>query len=724
MNLSIHLAPNIPWIPFVLATAVLVAIGVWTYRFAVPPLPALAKRALPVLRVIALGVLLWLLAQPVLERAHGGGGTLFVLLDRSRSMDLPVAAGGAPRSQVAAAAAAELSRAWHGPVRVVPFAGRLGNLEPTAAPRGTAAPGAPGGDSLGRGATALGDALDELGRSPAAERASAVVVVSDGVVNAGSDPAAAARSLGLPVHGVLVGGEQDSDRSITGIDASATAEVGRETPVRVRVTTTEPRGVAFGVQLRDGNRELGRATVTSPGSGAEAIAEFRVTPAAPGLALWTAHVDSLAGEITAGNNERQVAVEVAPAKLGVVMISGGLNWDFAFLRRALAADSSLAVTAWVRSPGGWTAPDHARAGTPSAGVLGGMAVVVLDAIAPRDVAPGFDAALRGFVANGGAVLAFGGPAPGVLRYQGGAFTGDLALAPGPAGAVRAGAPEPAPEARDVLQWDDDPARGERAWQAAAPLDDVAPIAAGAGDRVLVRSVGQGPPLLFVRRIGRGQLLLVNGSGVWRWSLSGTDELSAERGRRLWRSLVHTLAEPVQGEPLRVRPEHWLTPQGETVRVFATLQDAAFRPVAGATLEGELIDASGHARAIAFVPGTAGSYVAAVDALAPGRYRVTARASRGGGELARATSQLAVDRWSLEDARTQPDSASLASLARASGGRVARARGLPGWARTLETRGLGRASTESLRLWESPWVFAVVVGALSLEWAWRRRRGLP
>jgi len=40
------------------------------------------------------------------------------------------------------------------------------------------------------------------------------------------------------------------------------------------------------------------------------------------------------------------------------------------------------------------------------------------------------------------------------------------------------------------------------------------------------------------------------------------------------------------------------------------------------------------------------------------------------------------------------------------------------------RALARTRTESTRLWESPWVFAVVVGLLSLEWAWRRRRGLP
>ena len=44
--------------------------------------------------------------------------------------------------------------------------------------------------------------------------------------------------------------------------------------------------------ISDGERELGRATVPAPGGGAEVTAEFRVTPARPGLAVWTARVDS------------------------------------------------------------------------------------------------------------------------------------------------------------------------------------------------------------------------------------------------------------------------------------------------------------------------------------------------------------------------------------------------------------------------------------------------
>src|SRR5439155_4859712 len=128
-------------------------------------------------------------------------------------------------------------------------------------------------------------------------------------------------------------------------------------------------------------------------------------------------------------------------------------------------------------------------------------------------------------------------------HSAGAVGRDLTLAPGAGTGGASLGPEPSPMARELLAWDDDPARGDQAWRAAAPLAEVAPIAAGPGDRVLIAARGSGPPLMLLRRVGRGQALLVNGTGLWRWSLSGHDDLTQERARRLWRRVVHALAEP-------------------------------------------------------------------------------------------------------------------------------------------------------------------------------------
>jgi len=647
----------------------------------------------------------------VLERARGGRPHLVVLLDRSRSMELPAAPGGEPRARLAERAVAEIARAWRGraTVEVRAFAASL-------APDSAGTPR--------RDATALGDALAALAASPAGERAGGVVVVSDGAVNAGDDPVAAARALGLPVHAVVVGEPAGLDRAVAGIDASISARAGEITPVRVRVSATDARGVPIGVALRDGARELARTTVVAPGDGAEVTAEFRVTPTRPGLAVWTAQVDSIGGEITTANNARQVAIEVSPGRIGVLVLTAGLNWDLTFLRRALLGDSSLKVTTWARDRDSWRSLEEGRRGAPSAADLRGQAVVVLDALSPASAGAELDQALATFVRGGGGLLLLGGREPGLARYAGGSLGTDLALRYDPAAVGRGGMPAPTPESRELLAWDDDMARGELAWRAAAPLSDLAPIVPSAGDRVLIGTAGGGPPIMISRRIGRGQALLVNGTGLWRWSLAPGDELAAERGRRLWRRIARWLAEPVQGEPLRVRPERWLTATGEPVRLFATLQDDAFRPVAGALVEAEVAASGGASRKVRFEPGAAGSYVATLDDLPPGRFRVSARAARGGRELGRASTELAVDRWSLEEARTEPDSATLAAVAQASGGRVASSTHVARWARTLPAHALTRGRSESLRLWESPWVFALVVGALSVEWLVRRRRGLP
>jgi hypothetical protein len=161
-----------------------------------------------------------------------------------------------------------------------------------------------------------------------------------------------------------------------------------------------------------------------------------------------------------------------------------------------------------------------------------------------------------------------------------------------------------------------------------------------------------------------------------------------------------------------------------VRLDALLQDAQFRAVSGADVRGELNGPGGRPRPIVFTPGGAGAYTATFPSPGPGRWTVSVRATRDGRELGHARSEFAVDRWTLEALRAQPDSAAMAAIAAASGGHAGRASDVTAWAHALDPRALVRHQRASTRLWESPWLFALVVGMLSAEWMWRRRRGLP
>ena len=710
-DLALHLAPNAPWPWLALITLALAVLAVWAYGFRLPPLANSARRLLTALRAVSLALLVWLLAMPVLERALPTSGTRVVVLrDRSLSMDRLERAGGGTREAAADKAVGELRGALRGRVRLEEAAFAAGLLADSA--RG---PGE-------RSASAPGNALAALARLPAERRPDGVILVTDGAVNSGEDPVAAARALGVPVHGLLVGEPAGTGRGIAGVEASSEARVGEATPVRVRVVSGEERGAPIEVRLEDDGRVITRVTVAAPGPGAEAVAELRVTPSRAGLAHWTARLGSLAGDPTADDDAHGVVVPVAPGKLGVLIVSDGLNWDLTFLRRALAGDSTVALDTRVREPGGWRALESARAGTPVPADLANRSVVVLDGVAGADLGAAFDAALARFVRGGGGLLLLAGGEPGAALFATGQLARDLTF-PMHGFAGTPVAPEPQASGTELLAWDDDPARGARAWREAAPLSAVAGIAPGGADRVLLAGRDGGPPIWLARAVGRGQALLVNGSGVWRWSLNATDDLAGERGRRLWRKTVRWLAEPVHGEPLRVTAERRLVPGGEPVRLNALLQDARFQPVAGAEVSAELSGPGGASRRVTFTPGAAGTYSAEVTSPGPGRWQVNARATRAGRELGRARGEFVVDRWTLEALRAEPDSGSLASIAEASGGKVGKATDAARWARSLDLRALVRQRTSSVRLWESPWLFALVVAMLSAEWGWRRRRGL-
>jgi hypothetical protein len=711
-DFSLHLAPNAPWLLLALASVALVALAAWAYTFGMPPLPGLVRRGLSFARALVLLVLAWLLAQPVIERAlPASGRRVVVLVDHSASMSLPAARGGASRTDAAGRAAMDVEAALRGQAAVT-IRGFSSALEPDS-----------GHGGVSRQSTALGDALEALASESAERRPDAVVVVSDGLVNAGEDPVAAARALGVPVHTVHVGEPLGTDRAVSEVEAPREARAGEPTTVRVHVLSSEPRGTPIGVQLLADGHELGRTHVPAPGPGAEGVADLLVTPVQAGLAVWTARVDSLAGDAVRGNDAREAAVRVTPGKLGVLVVSGGLNWDLKFLRRAWANDSSLALDSRVREAQGWRALENGPDRAPIPADLHGRSVVVLDAIAPGEVSPAFDAALGGFVRSGGGLLLIGGTAPGLSRYAQGSLGRELAVARTAAG-EREASPAPTAAADELLDWDDDPARGAAAWRSAAPLSAVQPLQSGGGDRVLLGTPGGGPPLVFTRRAGRGPVLLVNGTGFWRWGLSGNDPLAADRAQRLWRRVARWLAEPVQGEPLRVEPERALTPSGEPVRLFATLQDDAFRPVAGASIDGEATDGRGHRLALSFAPGEPGRYVATLPEPDAGRWQVSVHARSGPRDLGRARGEFAVDHWSLEMLRTEPDSSTLGAIARASGGLTTSASQAGHWAQGVRTRALLRPRTAQSRLWESPWLFGMLVAMLSAEWITRRRRGLP
>jgi hypothetical protein len=708
------------------AGALGIAIAAWVYRALGTVLRPSVRAGLAVLRAVALVVVAFLLARPLLSLAGDGSGgrsTVVVLTDASRSMELPadsVALDGArARAEVARASAERAARALSARFKVVrrSFAARV-----------AAEDSLPGGE---REASALGDAI--AGALEGVEAPRGVVLVSDGAQTSGRDPVRAARELGLPVGTVAVGEPPARDVAVLDVLANPTARVGEDTPAEVRLAAFgPPRKVRL--SLGDGTRSLVSEEVALPGGGAEVVRRLSYRPTRAGLTVFEVAAPAASGEAewSAVNNRRAFAQDVLPDKQRVLVVAGSYHWDWTWARRAIGGDSAYAPDHRVFTRGGFRrigprgAPAETGEGLPSSpGALRSYALVALVGVEEGQLSPGVAQALGAYVQAGGGVVVVGGAAR----------SGVLALAPSPLGKAlglaRASGAAPLAEARpalteagrasDLVRLDDDPQVNAQAWAALPPLEDAVPLAVSAGDRVDIADASGRVPLVVERRVGRGRAVLVNGASTYRWGFSGVDVDAPRRYERWWGNLLRALAEPAQTEPLRLLPERPLVARGEPVRLNAALQDARFAPVSGARVTAQVRGPAN--REVALESRGEGSYGATLVGLPPGRYAVSARAAVGGRPVGAAQATFWVDAQSAEWQDVAPDAGLLAAVARASGAVSVRP-GREGDLVQAMSATRPRAGRErAVRLWESPIAFALVAALLSSEWWLRRRRGL-
>ena len=726
MHFSLNAADLFWAVPLVL---VAIALSVWAYRFALPPLAPGSRRLLFVLRALPLAALIFLLARPIFSSPEPGGGREIVVLeDRSLSMDLPSADPRRTRAEVARRAADDVARRLGGRYRVrrYVFAAETRPMESDSAGR------------LDRASTALGDAIASLsGR----EGLAGVVVVSDGVANRGRDPVQAARELGRPVSAVTVEGPSGWNASIEEVAVNPTARAGRATPIAVRVRHTGAGSRRAKLVVSEGTQILAQRDVALPPGGEEIIEEMTIVPRRAGLAFYRVRLDPGPGETVEADNRRAAVQTVTPDRQRVLVLVPGPNWDWTWVKRALDADSSWAAEHALSRPGGWAALPAlpARSVPPAGSALGRYTVVIAQGLSASDANGPLGTSLSEYVRRGGGLVLWSGDGAGgapLAALRGSALARAIGLEVGSASGELTPDP-PGDKLSDLVRVEEDAELVRRFFAGAPPLTGVSPLTARPGDQVALTGGNGRAPLLLVRRVGRGRVLLVNGSGLWRWGFSGGDAAATARYERLWGNALRLLSEPTQSEPLRIAAERPLLSRGESIPVTASLQDSRFQPVDGsrveATLEREsdLPDAGKSAGPPAPLPGAirltgqgGGSYAGRWESLAPGRYRLRATSVGPGAQRFTATSEFMVDDWSPEYLAAASDSQTLDRIAQASGGAAGTPDQVASVAGKMSSRAAASGKLREHRLWESPLLYLVCIGLLSGEWFLRRKRGLP
>jgi hypothetical protein len=235
------------------------------------------------------------------------------------------------------------------------------------------------------------------------------------------------------------------------------------------------------------------------------------------------------------------------------------------------------------------------------------------------------------------------------------------------------------------------------------------------------------PLLVIRAAGRVRSLALIGYGLWRWRLMaqrspGTSDFFA----RFLGMGVRWLCSGEESRPVRVDLATTTPYQGEPVRFFGQVYDAALRPVDNARVR---VVVRGNAGELALDLRSTGNgrYEGSLDGPPAGSFTYSAEAEADGIRYGEDHGTFVVGGVSLELQDTRMDEQTLREIAAVTGGASATLDGADSLLQRLRAapvmseRQEETVETVEFRHW--PFSLAVLVLLLSAEWVLRKRYGM-
>jgi hypothetical protein len=746
IDVSFLIVPGLFWW---VALALALLVGMWGYYRLAAPLGKPTRTILRGARILAFLILLLALLEPLLTTRSEGTGRprLAFLVDRSSSMQLPGSQGRTRHDEAADVLTALESGLGNSfDLDVLGFASRV----EARFDEGPAYPWVP------LGVTAVGDALEEIlvrqGQAPVG----GVVLITDGVHTSGKDPALVARNLPVPVFAVVLGDTNPPlDLLIRQVRTQPVGYVGEPVAVRALLEARGLEGQAAHLEVRERILQGGELRTTGQvladhslvlpqESGQETEVRLEISPTRIGLSVFEIVATTEAAEPVLVNNTRLFAIEVREKKTRLLYIECEPDWDFAFLKRTLDADTSLAYTYLVRQRDGEMigygsgAPDRVPQ---TAEELSPYAAVILGGALPELLPAGTVEALRQFVVQGGGLLFLGAGQGGDLERWRRAL-GDvmpLSVRTEPAWGYTATTTGVTLRglSHEMTATDASPTQTERSWNKLPPvLIPEGTYRTAPGAAVLLEAKTAHPqrdvPLLALASAGGGRLAVLAGRGFWRWDFvmqSVSDDPPFVR--EFWRRMMRWLSEPLVRERFQVNPARHVFQDSEPLAFEARVYDESFRAIPSARVVmtvSRVADAAIPPQPIELIlypDSPPGRYVGTAAAMPPGMYRFRAEATARmrAGEVWTTEGHFWVEPMGPEFFELASSEALPRLLATSSGGLTVRPQELEQLVAAAPERYKRVQVVRQAEMWNHWAPFGVLILLLSIEWVVRRRKGL-
>lgn len=572
-------------------------------------------------------------------------------------------------------------------------------------------------------------------------RLAALLLLSDGANTGSRSPVEAARELNAPVTAVALGANSGlKDLSVDEVRASDFAF--QYTPVEIAAAVS---GIGFAgreisVALKRNEEVVATRPVLLSEDGRPEEVSFGFVPRAVGDFQYSIEVPPHQGELTLDNNSRSFPIHVGRQKIRVLAVCGQPSPEYYFLRHLLKSEPSVELVSFVilRNPESVaTVAENELSLIPFptqeifSNDLFGFDVLIMENFSYRrfGILGAYLDNIRRFVEKGGGFVMLGGEnAFGLGGYTGTPIETLLPVSLSPQENLLDERMDMEPTNLQHPLWQGvQEALGAPAnWRPYLHLEGAnATLRVKPQATLLGTANGGRIPILAAWKYGKGRAMALASNTSWRWALEASSrDGKTELYEKFWRGAVRWLSGSESSAQVRIALENREGRVDAKTRVLVYAFDQNYAPLAHGRVVLSVSDPHGVKRELDGYFRKDGEYSAEFVPASTGPHRITAMAFAGERLLGRDEKTLSVGSESPEDRALLFQETALRRIAEATGGRFFKPGEFqPGQIPSLPLKTLKAPVVKEVSLWNSAWFYAALIGALILEWYFRRKQGL-
>lgn len=734
---------------------VLIITGVWlTYLKTTRPLTPAWKALFVTLRSSVLVLILFCLLRPVITTLQVSPQETYlgVLIDDSQSMSIEDLSGGQSRRSAVAELFFEdgllgkLSASFQ--IRSFRFDKETQRIA--------------GIDDLSEAgtATSIAQALSYVDDQLSGLPLGGLVLISDGADNSGIDPVIVAQDFGtrqIPIFTIGVGQEDiPQDIGIVDVRVAKTVLEGSVFNVQVAVSHRGYAGQEVEISIMDGEAQVVSKIVVMGAEGVTQRYDLELTPERPELIVYDLTVELQSNEIIDQNNTYSFLVDnTEKAPLDILYIEGHPRNEYKFIRRAVEGDDSLRLVTYLQTGPekyyrqGIKSPTELSSGFPT----DKETLYQYEAIILGDIEKSFftDEQLQmidDFVAERGGGFLISGmideefintPIADILpvtlveeKFLPSHLRGGIRRGEHPTGELFYPRLTNNGEFSPLLRLAGEDSENLNLWRQLPDLQGVyvsgriKPGATVLIEHPLLQYQNQALPIIALQRYGSGRSISIATASTWRWQmmLPAADQSH----ETLWRQLLRWLAVSAP-ERITIEFDREFYNVGDEVNVRAMVLNDQFEPdndallwlqtsdpldqITDVPMEWD-IEADGVYRTN-FTVEEEGIYSLLID--------VASAAGNASADSSEKRAAFVVTPSLREYTNAELDSGLLLRMAQASGGSYFNLSAASSLADTIEFTPNAYSTEVQIDLWDQPWLLALLILLLCIDWMARRMKGL-